>query len=389
MIVVYDIRLVIFSIIISMLSAHAGLLIFSRHRKSKFSYKGRIAIGALILGGGIWTMHFVGMLALHMPVPINYAVLPTLLSVLIAIILTALGLYAVSSGHLNKSALPVGAILMGGGISSMHYVGMQALISVCKVTYEPSGVALSTLCGIVASGLSLKLAFSGPRRQRSMIAAAIALGLAVSSLHYSAMYYTQFELFDSITVIERPTLNSTYLACIVAVMAFLVINLFFLFNLPDRIREEKPKPKNLELTDSHDTERSTRQAQHSENEDHKPGVSLIISSKGVSEYVKHEDIYFIKADRHYTTIGFVQNDGTFVQKLCNDNISKIEKKLEPYAFVRCHRSYLVNLKFIDKIMRQKEGAKAILKYENTPTIPISRSSYSGFMKRLDTLHQVI
>ena len=167
MIVIYDIRLVIFSVLISILASHAGLLIFSRHRKSRFSYKGRIVVGALILGGGIWTMHFVGMLALHMPVPINYAVLPTLLSVLIAIILTALGLYAVSSGHLNKAALPVGSLLMGSGISSMHYVGMQALVSVCKVTYEPSGVFMATSLGILASGLSCLLYTSpSPRDKR-------------------------------------------------------------------------------------------------------------------------------------------------------------------------------------------------------------------------------
>lgn len=389
MIIVYDIRLVIFSIIISILSAHAGLLIFSRHRKSKFSYKGRIVIGALILGGGIWTMHFVGMLALHMPVPINYAVLPTLISVLIAIILTALGLYAVSSGHLNKTALPVGSLLMGSGISSMHYIGMQALVSVCKVTYEPSGIIMATSLGILASGLSLKLAFSGPRRQRSMITAAIALGLAVSSLHYSAMYYTQFEILDSLVVIERPTLNTTYLACIVAVMAFLVINLFFLFNLPDRVREESLSVEKVDVSNLDTRNRPNEPYEHQTPETQKQSISLIVSSKGISEYVKHENIFFIKADRHYTTIGFIQSDGNFVQKLCNDNISKIEKKLAPYSFFRCHRSYLVNLKYIDKITRQKDGAKAILKNETPPNIPISRSSYPAFIKELNSLHQAI
>ena len=384
MIVVYDIRLVIVSILISMLAGHAGLLIFSRHRISKFSYKGRITIGALILGGGIWTMHFIGMLALHMPVPINYAVLPTLLSVLISVVLTALGLYAVSSGHLNKLALPVGALLMGGGISSMHYVGMQALVSVCKVTYEPVGIFLATSLGVLASGLSLKLAFLGPRRQRSMIAAAIVLGLAVSSLHYCAMYFTQFDIYDSIVTIERPTLNSTYLACIVAVMAFLVINIFFLFNLPDRVKNERTMPKSIEAKENLDI-RPQPQSEKIQIQ----GISLIVSSNGVSEYVKHENIYFVKAERHYTTIGFLRDDGTFVQKLCNDNISKIEKKLAPYSFMRCHRSYLVNLNFIDKIMRKKEGTRAILKDKNAPDIPISRSSYGIFIKELDTLHQAI
>lgn len=372
MIVTYDYRLVVLSILVSMLAAHAGLLIFSRHYSARLSYKTIISIGAFILGGGIWTMHFIGMLALHMPMPINYAVLPTLISALVAIILTALGLYAVSSGHLNKSALPVGALLMGSGISSMHYIGMKALAQVCRVDYTVPGIDVSTALGIIASGLALKLAFSGPKKKRHIFSAAVALGLAISSLHYTAMYYTQFSLFNAITPIPRPTLSTTYLACIVAVTTFLVVNIFLLINLP-----------NKKLADLNPvTERK--------NDIGKPKdyVSLVVSSKGVNEYVNMNQILYVKAERHYTKVGFINDKEEFVQKLCNDNISKLEKKLKAFDFLRCHRSYLINLVYINKVSRMKDGGKAFLKNDSTPSIPISRSAFSNFIKELDRINYV-
>lgn len=370
MIIIYDFRLIILSVLISMLAAHACLLIFSRHRNIGLSYKIKIVLGAFILGGGIWTMHFIGMLALHMPMPVNYAVLPTLISVLIAIILTALGLYAVSSGHLNKSALPVGAILMGGGISSMHYIGMEALVAVCQISYKPQGIIISTLLGIIASGLSLKLAFSGPKRKRNKFTAAIILGLAISSLHYTAMYYTQFSLFDSVVTHSSPALSTTYLACIVAVTTFFVVNIFLLINLPDsKIVSLAPASQSPDI----------------ENLDEST-ISLIVTTKGVSQYVSIDKILFVKADRHYTKIGYINSSKEFVQKLCNDNISKVAEKLKDYDFLRCHRSFLINLSFVSKFSRQKESGKAILKHNDAPEIPVSRSAYSQFIKEMDRLN---
>lgn len=239
MIVSYDIKLVLLSLAVAILGAHTGLAVMARSSGTKnVPYKLRIAAAAVAIGGGIWAMHFIGMLALHLPVPIDYAVLPTLISLLIAVLITGVGLYSATSGYLGPWATIVGGVFMGIGIASMHYVGMEAVRAACVVTYSYSGVFASIVVGISASWLALWFIVRAHGHHDAILGAVI-LGLAISAMHYVGMLSTRFTFAEGSVLLSEPVIDDSYLACVVAVLTFLLCDAFLLLMLPNAKRERK------------------------------------------------------------------------------------------------------------------------------------------------------
>jgi len=121
--------------------------------------KARVAQAAFALGGGIWSMHFVGMLAVELPITIAYHPLQTLASALIAVLVTGSALLSLHFGLRTQSKIISAGIVTGLGIVSMHYVGMSAISTNCIVEYSPYGVLLAVGLGIVASIAAMALAY--------------------------------------------------------------------------------------------------------------------------------------------------------------------------------------------------------------------------------------
>src|SRR5215210_5184043 len=118
-----------------------------------------LAGGAFAMGTGIWSMHFTGMLAFQMEMPVAYSVPQTLLSIGIAIAASGLALFVVSRGLVGIAPLLIAGPIMGIGIASMHYTGMAAMRMQATISYDPALVALSVLIAIVASIAALYLFF--------------------------------------------------------------------------------------------------------------------------------------------------------------------------------------------------------------------------------------
>src|SRR3974390_297784 len=117
-----------------------------------------LAGAAFSLAVAIWTMHFIGMLAVREPFQVDYLVFPTLLSFLVCVIVVGAAVYATSSGPLTLLRLTLSSCLMGGGIFSLHYLGMSALDASTHMVHNPVYVAASMAIAIAASGLALWLA---------------------------------------------------------------------------------------------------------------------------------------------------------------------------------------------------------------------------------------
>ncbi len=230
--VAYDPLLVLVSVLVAIMAAFTGLRLASGlSQLDPADRRPRIAQAAIALGGGIWSMHFIGMLAMRLPVAVSYDALPTLASVLIAILVTGIGLIILHFGPRNQTRIVAAGTLTGLGIVSMHYVGMSAISGNSMVTYAPAGVVLSTMIGIGASILALELAYR--RRTLAMTAAgAVALGIAISSMHYVAMIFTRFHRMDSVETLAQPVLSSGVLAMIVSIAAFLICGFFLLMAVP-------------------------------------------------------------------------------------------------------------------------------------------------------------
>jgi NO-binding membrane sensor protein with MHYT domain len=117
-----------------------------------------LAAAAVSLAVAIWAMHFVAMLAARLPLPVDYLVFPTLLSFLVCVLVVGAAVFAVSTGPLTSARMAAAAVFLGGGIATMHYIGMSALHASAHLNHAPAFVAASVAIAIATSGLSLWLA---------------------------------------------------------------------------------------------------------------------------------------------------------------------------------------------------------------------------------------
>jgi PAS domain S-box-containing protein len=197
----YDWRLVALSIAVAFYAAYAafdlgGRVAGSQGRKQALW----LACAATAMGLGIWAMHYIGMLAFILPVPILYNVPIVAFSLLIAIASSAVTLFVVSRSELSEVYLVGGSLAMGGGIAATHYSGLAAMRLAAYPVYNPGFAALSVVIAVVAAGAALQLArlrseAKNPTRMR--IASAAAMGFAIAAAHYTSMAAVSFHSAQS------------------------------------------------------------------------------------------------------------------------------------------------------------------------------------------------
>ena len=233
--VAYEPWLVLLSIVMAIQGAYVGFSLAVQIGGATGMRRRLLLAGAAFsLAVAIWTMHFVGMLAARVPFPVDYLVFPTLLSFLICVLVVGIAVFAISAGPPTPLRLTLSAALMGTGIFSMHYIGMFALHASALMIHAPLYVAVSLVIAVVASGLALWLAVERGGRP-PLILSAIAFGIAVSGMHYTAMAgMTLFPYAPAQSA--APVLSTDLLAIVVAVVAFFLSAIFLLFLVPDRER---------------------------------------------------------------------------------------------------------------------------------------------------------
>jgi diguanylate cyclase (GGDEF)-like protein len=152
--------------------------------------------GAFAMGAGIWAMHFIGMLAFRLPIPTGYEASPTIASMAIAIIVSGFALHRVSRRTLTPANLAVGGVLMGVGICSMHYMGMAAIDVYPAIRYDKPLFGASVLIAIAASTLALWMAFrlraDSGRRVSVRLASATVMGVAIGGMNYTGIAAARF-----------------------------------------------------------------------------------------------------------------------------------------------------------------------------------------------------
>jgi NO-binding membrane sensor protein with MHYT domain len=233
--VAHELWLVVLSLVVAIQGAYVGLSL-AVHVRESVGLRRRLllAAAAVSLAVAVWSMHFVAMLAVRLPFPIDYLVFPTLLSFLVCVIVVGTAVFAVSTGQLTVMRLLASAVFMGSGIAAMHYIGMRALDACAHVSHPTWVVVASVAVGIAASGLALWLARGGGR-QLPLLLSATVLGLAIAGVHYTAMTGLTLAPFEE-RPFGAPVLSTDLLAIVVAVVAAIVSGTFLLTLVPDRTR---------------------------------------------------------------------------------------------------------------------------------------------------------
>lgn len=189
----YHPSLVATSIVVAVLASYTAVSLIGRRDEGRTAATARIWLvaGGSAMGVGIWSMHFIGMLAFHLPIPMAYDVGLTGLSLMIAIALSIFGLWTGSHPRLHWSGLLAGACVMGAGVASMHYVGMEALKMSPGIDYSRPLVVLSVIIAVLASGVALLLLRQFQRSSYHAtslrLCAALVMGLATAGMHYVGM----------------------------------------------------------------------------------------------------------------------------------------------------------------------------------------------------------
>ncbi|WP_175784316.1 histidine kinase [Burkholderia ambifaria] len=197
----YDPLLVLLSLVIATLASYTALdlaafISLLDNPKLKRAWLGG---GAAAMGTGIWSMHFVGMLALSLPIPLGYALPDTVASLVIAVLVSYFALNIVTRARLSRRRLLAGGALMGAGIVGMHYTGMAAMRMAPGVRYDPVLFAASIGIAVIASTAALWMA-QALRVQQARhatalrIGAALIMGIAITGMHYTAMAAAHFAL---------------------------------------------------------------------------------------------------------------------------------------------------------------------------------------------------
>lgn len=235
----YDFRLVALSVVIAIFASYAALdltgrIIASRRKSRLFWLFG----GASAMGLGIWSMHYIGMLAFQMPMQVLYDVPTVVVSLLAAIVASAVALFTVSRRQMGIWQTVAGGVVMGSGIAAMHYIGMAAMRMSARVTYNRPIVATSIVLAVVISVVALILAFRIRDEKRTSprkVASALIMGSAIPVMHYTGMWAASFAHSEAPVDISHAVNISSLGIAVISVSTLLILSLVIIGAFLDRL----------------------------------------------------------------------------------------------------------------------------------------------------------
>ena len=392
----HDPALVALSVVVAILGGYTGFGLAARIRGTPgVSRRLLLAGAASFLAIGIWTMHFVGMLAAPIPADAVYLVLPTLVSFLICALVVGISLSFVSIGEPSQRRVIWSAVLLGAGIFSMHYVGIHGLAGHFAIAHDGAMVVLSAVVAIVAAYGGLR-AFLARQDGIRLIASSIAFGIAVSGMHYTAMYGMHFvPLADGSHQHAAGGLAASQqsLSVVVAVLCFVIAAGFLLSLVPDPRRQTPtaagatidpmaeasggaaqppspasaalPRPMAAPLGGLGQPPRAA------------PAPRLPVEGADGTHFIDTTEVRSVRADAHYTRV----HDGTR-ERMCPWSISEAEAQLDPSLFVRVHRSHIVAIPHITFVRKEGDGAVIELDGPSPHRVPVSRAKIAEVKARL-------
>jgi NO-binding membrane sensor protein with MHYT domain len=392
----HDPYLVALSVAIAILGGYTGFALAARIRNMPAASNRLLLAGAAaFLAVGIWTMHFVGMLAAPLPPDTVYLVLPTTISFLICALVVGISLFFVSIGEPSLTRVVSSAILLGAGTASMHYVGIHGLSGNFAIEHDRSMVLLSIAVAIVTAYGGLR-AFLAQQEGFRLIVSSIAFGVAVAGMHYTAMHGMHFVPLATQThhhLGGSLAASQQILSIIVAVLCFVIAAGFLLSLVPDPRRQTlAPEmagdpvaptvPLEVPLEPAPATATAPRPVSAplggiGQPPRAAPAPRLPVEGANGTHFIDSADVRSVRADAHYTRV----HDGTR-ERMCLWSISEAEAQLDPSLFLRVHRSHIVAIPHVAFVRKEGDGAIIELDGPSPHRVPVSRAKIAEVKARL-------
>ena len=388
----HDPYLVALSVAIAILGGYTGFSLAARIRDAPdVNRRALLAGAAIFLAVGIWTMHFVGVLAAPIPTDTVYLVLPTIISFLICALVVGISLFFVSIGEPSRLRVMSSAILLGLGIVSMHYAGIHGLAGNFTIQHDWPMVLLAAAVAIVTAYGGLR-AFLARQEGIRLIASSVAFGIAVSGMHYTAMYGMHFVPLSQAThhgLGGGLAASPQILAIAVSVLCFVIAAGFLLSLVPDPRRQSAPP-----AADSTDKVALAVAAAApialasprlmpaplggiGQPPRPSPAPRLPVEGANGTHFIDAAEVRSVRADAHYTRV----HDGTR-ERMCPWSISEAEAQLDPGLFVRVHRSHIVAIPYVSFVRKEGDGAVIELDGPTPHRVPVSRAKIAEVKARL-------
>ncbi|MEL6523795.1 MAG: MHYT domain-containing protein [Pseudomonadota bacterium] len=352
--------LVLASFVVALAAGFTGLtLTKDLARQTVAQRKLAVSLGAIALGGGIWSMHFVAMLGLELPILFYYDAALTLASALVAILLVGCALIVLHFFPRRKETIALAGSIVGIGILAMHYLGMAGL-QLCRAVYTLPGLAIAVVSAIGLSIAAFWVAY-GLGKSRRVVLGTCCFGAAVFAVHFVAMFGTRFVAVPGLNQFG-PVISNQSLAIAVILSSFLIFGAFLWAGVTYLVPAPavSSEPANIEV----EPEESAVPVQAD------PVPTRIPCEKdGRKVFIAPVDVAFIRADGHYTQV--YTTDGRL---FCVWPITEATKRLEPKGFVKVHRSYLINPDQVASFERSKDNGKCTFRVDSLPDVPVSRSN---------------
>lgn len=235
----YSQSLVVFSLLVAILASYTALDMAARVANTEGKVaRWWLAGGACAMGLGIWSMHFIGMLAFDLGIPMGYDLAITLYSLAVSVGASAYALWLVSHKVLPWYRLAAGAVLMGLGVAAMHYLGMSAMRMEPGIEYHLGWLALSIMIAIVAAGAALWIAFRLRSETRHPMLlrglASVVMGFAIIGMHYTGMAAAEFPPGSVCGAVGENGVDSKWLAVLVIVTTLATLGIALIASVFDR-----------------------------------------------------------------------------------------------------------------------------------------------------------
>ena len=389
----YEPWLVLLSVVMAVQGAYVGFgLAVQIGAATGIRRRLLLAGAAFSLAVAIWTMHFVGMLAARLPFPVDYLVFPTLLSFLICVLVVGIAVFAISSGRLTRARLALSACLMGAGIFSMHYIGMAALHASAHMAHAPAYVVASLLIAIAASGLALYLA-TDRERSPPLILSALAFGFAVSGMHYTAMAgMTLFPHPSppSGAPALSTDLLAIVVAVVAFCVSGIFLLLLVPDRAEGETLEAAPVSPRHSGNGFDEAALAVNTAGAGSDAALRRGIyaplggagappprladHLPVERDGATHFVPVDEVVAVQANAHYT---YLFNGSA--KLFCPLAIGEVESRLDRSRFMRVHRSHIVNIERVIGYKRSGDSETVELAADSQYSVPVSRSR-AGWLK---------
>lgn len=350
------------SVAVSLMAAFTGLSLTRGASAQPVQQRKLLTVmSAIVLGGGIWSMHFVAMLGLQLPYPFFYDALVTLGSALIAILMMGLALLILHFGPRTQRRIVLAGTIVGLGIVLMHFIGMLGM-QVCRPVNGAGDYVLSTLASLGLSILAITIAY-GRRTRANILLGTICFGLAVVAVHYVAVFQTGFVLVEEAAAAAGPVLGNKVLAMGVTVAAFMICGSFLLTGVTFF------EPRGVGAMTGGGAAPAAEDARAAPPPEPAAPAGVPFERDGRTQFAPRADIAAIRAEGHYTVL-YLEGQKLF----CPWSITEAAERLDDAGFIRVHRSYLVNPAHVAEFTRQKDtGTVRFFGGSAEVRVPVSRS----------------